>query len=173
MRICVQPSTVPSIEVDLEVKVSQLAIRSARRRHHDDEWPVFANILFGVPLVLIRVEIDPAHQVDVLANGKLASNSQSRCPGLSSAEFADVKAPDVPLAEGATRLSSSLKPGGTTLARKKVGVEGERNFSEEDLNRRSPNSDQWGLFVSLTPPMEYYSANQKQSGNPNIAEAKR
>ena len=88
-------------------------------------------------------------------------------------EFADVKAPDVPLAEGATRLSSSLKPGGTMLARKKVGVEGERNFSEEDLNRRSPNSDQWGLFVSLTPPMECYSANQKQSGNPNIAEAKR
>ena len=77
-------------------------------------------------------------------------------------EFADVKAPDVPLAEGATaqRLSSSLKPGagsGATLARKKAG-EGERSFSEDDPNRRSPNSDQWGLFVSLTPPMEYYSA---------------
>ena len=91
MRICVQPSAVPSIEVNLKVEISQLAIRSARRRHHDDEWPVFADILFGVPLVLIRVEIDPAHQVEVLANGKLASDSQSRCPGLSSAEFADVK----------------------------------------------------------------------------------
>ena len=68
MRICVQPSTVPPIEVNLEVEVSQLAIRSARRRHYDDEWPVFANILFGVPLVLIRVEIDPAHQIKVLAN---------------------------------------------------------------------------------------------------------
>ena len=86
-----KPSTVPSIEVDLKVKVSQLAIRSARGRHHDDEWPVFADILFGVPLVLIRVEVNPAHQIEVLANRKLASNSQSRCPGLSSAEFANIK----------------------------------------------------------------------------------
>ena len=68
MRICVRPRSVPSIEVDLKVKVSQLAIRSARRRHHDDEWPVLANILFGVPLVFIRVEIDTAHQIEVLAH---------------------------------------------------------------------------------------------------------
>jgi hypothetical protein len=87
-------------------------------------------------------------------------------------EFADVKAPDVPLAEGANapRLSSSMKPGGgTTLARKMAGVEGERSFSEDDPNRRSPNSDQWGLFVSLTPPMEYYSA----AAEKEVAEAKR
>ena len=83
-------------------------------------------------------------------------------------EFADVKGPDVPLSEDNTRLSSSLKSGGTTLARKKVSTDGERSYSEEDLNRRSPNSDQWGLFVSLTPPMEYYSSTKKEdnpSGN--------
>ena len=67
-------------------------------------------------------------------------------------EFADVKAPDVPLAEGATaqRLSSSLKPGGVRGYIVKKAGEGERSFSEDDPNRRSPNSDQWGLFVSLT-----------------------
>ena len=53
MRICVQPSTVPSIEVDLEVKVSQLAIRSARRRHHDDEWPALSNVLLVVLSVVV------------------------------------------------------------------------------------------------------------------------
>ncbi len=68
MRIGVQPSAIPAIEVNLKIKVSQLAIRSARRRHHDDEWPVFADILLGVPLVVIRVEIDPAHQVEIPAN---------------------------------------------------------------------------------------------------------
>ena len=61
MRIGVQPCTVPAIEVNLKIEVSQLAIGSARRRHHDDEWPVFVDVLFCVPLVVIRVEIDPAH----------------------------------------------------------------------------------------------------------------
>ncbi len=68
MRIGIQPSPIPSLEVDLEVEVSQLAVRSARRRHDNDEWPVFSDILFGVLLVQIRVEVNTAHQIEVLAN---------------------------------------------------------------------------------------------------------
>ena len=90
-------------------------------------------------------------------------------------EFADVKAPDMPLADengnkDSTRPSgSNLKPGGTTLARSRVVTDVERTTSEDDLNRRSPNSDQWGLFVSLTPPIEYYT--EGSSTNDNAAAA--
>ena len=73
-------------------------------------------------------------------------------------EFADVKAPDMPLAHENQRLSSSLKSSGQQLSRRGST---ERSQGDDDFNRRSPNSDQWGLFVSLTPPVEYYSSGNK------------
>lgn len=77
-------------------------------------------------------------------------------------EFADVKAPDMPLADNSQRLSSSLKSSGQQLSRK---TSADRNLSDDDFNRRSPNSDQWGLFVSLTPPSEYYTKSDGSKGD--------
>ena len=80
-------------------------------------------------------------------------------------EFADVKAPDMPLANSNQRLSSSLKSSGQQLSRRGST---ERTQSDDDFNRRSPNSDQWGLFVSLTPPTDYYPSGSKGDGkNPD------
>ena len=76
-------------------------------------------------------------------------------------EFAEVKAPDMPLANSNQRLSSSLKSSGQQLSRR---TSTERSQSDDDFNRRSPNSDQWGLFVSLTPPTEYYTSGSKEGG---------
>ncbi len=45
--------TVPPLKIDLEVQVGQLAIWSARGRHHNDEWPMLADILLGVLLVVV------------------------------------------------------------------------------------------------------------------------
>jgi hypothetical protein len=67
-------------------------------------------------------------------------------------EFADVKAPDLALVSDKPQ-SSSLKSG-TTLHRKQNTIDD--NEEEEIKKRRSPNSPNWGFFVSITPPAELY-----------------
>ena len=67
-------------------------------------------------------------------------------------EFADVKAPDVAIASDKPG-NSSLKSG-TTLHRKHNTIDD--NEDEDGKKRRSPNSPNWGFFVSITPPTEFY-----------------
>ena len=70
-------------------------------------------------------------------------------------EFADVQAPDIALAsESAVPSSSSLK-GGSTLLRRHSSIDDDDD--DDAKKRRSPNSPNWGFFVSITPPTELYS----------------
>lgn len=73
-------------------------------------------------------------------------------------EFGDVKGPDMKLSSGNDAdqdgKPSSMKAG-TKLSRKPSTLGDED--SEEDKKRYSPNSPNWGFFVSITPPTDVYT----------------
>jgi len=80
-------------------------------------------------------------------------------------EFADVKAPDVAIASEKPQ-NSSLKSG-TTLHRKQNTIIDDED--EDTKKRRSPNSPNWGFFVSITPPTEIFPPSPRSTSSSKSA----
>jgi hypothetical protein len=78
-------------------------------------------------------------------------------------EFVDVKGADVVLAAGGDKPQSSSLKAGTTLQRHRSSIDDDDN--EDAKKRRSPNSPNWGFFVSITPPAELYPGSAGSSGS--------
>lgn len=77
-------------------------------------------------------------------------------------EFVDVKAADVALSSGGEKPHVSSLKAGTTLQRHRSSIDDDDH--EDAKKRRSPNSPNWGFFVSITPPAELYPGSANSSG---------